>query len=484
MGSAIAITPATVIDGLGGAPRKNATVLMQGGVFIAVGETGSIEIPDDAVVVDARGQWLIPGLVNANVHLLDGIMMMGIGGIEYLSRYEGQFHSVIEEAAQVALRSGVTTVFDTWNALEPVLVARDRIDAGKAAGARVFCAGNIVGMGGPFSADFHPAARRCISTTFANRMDRLFEAGVGHQLSHLPPSEVRPIIRDYLQRGVDMLKVAVSDHLIMTVGWDRTYLTFSERVLRVIAEETRAAGVPLLTHTLGLEALQIAVDLDADVLIHATITGQKPIPSELIDAIGKKGLGCGMQTVTDAYQKHLESSGNPWAFYGGGQHARNERLLIEAGARILLGTDAGCTSQDVLADLPPGGVDGRPWTLGEDHFLWAEGIVEKGMRPMDVILACTSNVARAYGKIDRIGTIEAGKLADVVVLDADPLADVRNLRSISAVYKDGLEVDRGALPHRPLVTAPRRAMDAVEGVARRHRHAVKSSSDVASPVTA
>ncbi len=454
MGSTIAITSATVIDGLGGPPRHDATVLVRDGRFVAVGADRSIAIPEDATVVDGRDRWLLPGFVNGNVHLLDGIMMMGIGGIEYLSRYEGQFHSVIEEGAQIALRSGMTTVFDTWNALEPVLVARDRIDAGEVAGARIFCAGNIVGMGGPFSADFHPAARRCISTTFANRMDRLFEAGVGHQLSHLPPSEVRPIIRDYLRRGVDMLKVAVSDHLIMTVGWDRTYLTFSERVLRVIAEETRAAGVPLLTHTLGLEALQIAVDLDAEVLIHATLTGQQPIPTELADAIAKKGLGCGMQTVTEAYQTHLETCGDPWAFYGGGEHARNERLLIDAGARILLGTDAGCTAPDVLADLPPGGTDGRPWTLGEDHFLWAQGVVEKGMRPMDAILASTSNVARAYGKIDRIGTIEPGKLADLVVLDADPLADVRNLRRVAAVYKDGVLVDREALPNQPLVTAP------------------------------
>ncbi|MFN9968872.1 MAG: hypothetical protein ACK58T_03145, partial [Phycisphaerae bacterium] len=115
----------------------------------------------------------------------------------YLARFEGRLHEVIEEAAQIALKGGCTTVFDTWNALEPVLKARDRINAGAAPGARIFAAGNIVGMGGPFSADYSMQSRKYISQTFADRMDRLFDAGVGRRLSTLPPEQVRPIIRDY-----------------------------------------------------------------------------------------------------------------------------------------------------------------------------------------------------------------------------------------------------------------------------------------------
>ncbi|WP_163086758.1 hypothetical protein, partial [Acinetobacter baumannii] len=83
----------------------------------------------------------IPGIVNSNVHLIDGIMLMGTGGIEYLARFEGRFHEVIEEAAQIALKGGMTTVFDTWNALEPAKKARDRINAGTVKGARIYCAG-------------------------------------------------------------------------------------------------------------------------------------------------------------------------------------------------------------------------------------------------------------------------------------------------------------------------------------------------------
>ena len=450
----LAIVGATLIDGNGGAPVARATLVIEDSRFAAVGPSDKVQVPRDARVVDANGKWITPGFMNGNVHLLDGwSLMMGAGGIEYLARYEGRFVDVIEEAAQIALRDGTTTVFDTFNAIEPVLAARDRINAGKAEGARIFAAGNIVGMGGPFSADFHYAARKTISPTFANRLDAMFEAGVGHQLTVLPHQEVRARIRDYLKRGVDLLKIAVSDHGMMTFGPNRGYQSFSPRVLDVMFDEARAAGVPILTHTLNIESLNTAVEMSADVLIHATLTGQQRIDHDLVDAIVRKECWCEIQTVHAAYQQQLEGNHNPMAFYGGYTHALNERLLIEANAPILMGTDAGCPSHDVLADLPANEREDRPWTLGGDHFHWTQSIVEKGMTPLAAITAATINVARAYGKTKDLGSIERGKLADLVVLNADPIADIRNLRSINAVYKDGIEVERGRLPRVPLVTA-------------------------------
>jgi imidazolonepropionase-like amidohydrolase len=460
MSNPLAITGGTLIDGCGGSPARDATVVVQDGRFTAIGPRAAVPVPEGADTVDATGRWILPGLMNGNVHLLDGIMMLGNGGVEYLARFEGRLHKVVEEAAQVALRAGVTTVFDTWNALAPVLTARQRIDSGQAQGARIFCAGNIVGMGGPFSADFNLAARSVISPSFANRMNGLFEAGVGHQLSLLPPQEVRAVVRDYIARGVDMVKVAVSDHILTTVGLDRTYLTFSDRVLRAIVEEVRAAGLPLLTHTMSVEALNIAVDLDADVLVHATMTGQQPIPSDILDKILRKGLWSEVQPTTTAFQAHLDSVNHPWALYGGNEHWNNEVRMIKAEAPILLGTDAGCADPDVLSSMPESELFERPWTLGEDHFLWTQAMVEKGMSPMAAILANTSNVAKAYGKTGDYGTVEAGKVADLVLLDADPLSDIKNMRTVSAVFKDGRPVDLSTLPSDPQVTLSPRPGDA------------------------
>jgi len=448
-----AITGVTLIDGRGGPPVHPATVLVRGDRFVAAGPAAQVAIPEGAEVVDRTGSWLVPGFVNGNVHLLDAWMfMVGSGTIEYLARWEGRYVEVIEEAAQLVLRNGVTTVFDTYNAVEHVLGARDRINAGAAQGARIFAAGAIVGMGGPFSADFHFAGRQAASRAFVDRIDAQFEAGVGHQLSLLPRREVRARVRDYLGRGVDLLKIAVSDHIFMTVGLDRSYQTFTRPVLEAIVEEARSAGVPVLTHSLSVEALETSVDLEADVLIHANYTMGQPYPHELVDKIVTNSSWAELQTVHEQHRRALEESGSWAALLGGGAYADNERALVKADAKIIMGTDAGCPSRDHLADLTPAEREDRPWTIGGDHFHWTQSMVEKGMSPLHAISAATLNVARAYRKDDRLGSVEAGKLADFVLLDADPLTDIRNLRSITAVYKDGIAVDRAALPAQALVT--------------------------------
>lgn len=452
MTATIAITNGTLIDGTGSGPRLNGTILIENGRITSV---DAAEIPAGVQVIDAEGQWVLPGIVNGNIHLLDGIMMMGVGGVEYLARYEGNLTSVIEEAAQIALAAGQTTVFDTWNATGPVLASRDRIASGEVPGARIFAAGNIVGMGGPFSADFNLRARQVISTTFANRLDELFSTGVGAEdLSLLAAEDIRPIIRNYLARGVDMLKIAVSDHLLPTLGATRGYLTFSERALKVMLEEGRAAGVPTLAHITSVEALEISVELGFDVIIHSTMTGQVAIPQATIDKILEKGIYCGVQSVNAAYQSLLEQIQHPFTLYGGGVHIENEQRLIAAGASIMLGTDAGCTSHDVLTDQHGHGDLNRPWTLGTDHVAWGQALIEKGMSHLQVIESSTRIPAEAYGKSADIGTLEVGKFGDVLVLGSDPLDDITALLDVTTVVKAGEVVDRAALPLQPLASVP------------------------------
>ncbi|WP_407727709.1 amidohydrolase family protein (plasmid) [Rhodococcoides fascians] len=449
-----AVTNVHLIDGLGGLPQHNMTVIVDGERFSTIGPTAETSVPPGATVVDGRNRWMLPGYVNGNVHLLDAWMfMVGPGTIEYLARWEGRYVEVIEEAAQLALRNGVTTVFDTYNAIEPVLAARDRINAGTSLGARIFAAGTIVGMGGPFSADFHFAGRRAATQSFVNRIDAMFEAGVGHQLSLLPRHEIRPRIRDYLARGVDMLKIAVSDHIFMTVGLDRSYNTFTRPVLDIMVEEARSAGVPVLSHSLSVESLETSVELGVDVLIHANYTTGHSIPHHLVDKIVASNCYAELQTIHDEHLGGLTEVGSWAAQLGSEEFAYNERTLIGADAKILMGTDAGCPSMDHLADLSPLERQDRPWTLGGDHFHWTQSMVEKGMTPLQAITAATLNVARGYGKDALIGSVETGKLADFVLLDSDPLEDIRHLRAITDIYQAGRAIDRDNLPTQSLVTS-------------------------------
>ena len=110
---------------------------------------------------------------------------------------------------------------------------------------------------------------------------------------------------------------------------------------------------------------------------------------------------------------------------------------------------------DAMEQQKPEQLKDRSTTLGDGHFLWFKAMQENGIKPMDAILAATKNIAAAYHKLDELGTIEKGKLADLVVLDADPLDDLNNIRKISMVMKDGQVVDRGSLPLKKALTAPR-----------------------------
>ena len=120
----------------------------------------------------------------------------------------------------------------------------------------------------------------------------------------------------------------------------------------------------------------------------------------------------------------------------------------------MLATDAGVANPiktEVEADKDQFEVE-HPEMIGEAHFIWFRAMIEKGMTPMQCILSATRNNAAAYGKLDEIGTIESGKLADLVVLEKNPLTDIENTRSISMVIKNGQIVDRESLPLEPVLT--------------------------------
>ena len=104
-----AITGGTIIDGTGANPIRDGVIVIEGGRISAVGPRASVRVPAGARVIDAAGKHIIPGLMDANVHLILG------SAIEFIVRYEGRYEDLIEEAAQVSLKNGLTTVFDSWD---------------------------------------------------------------------------------------------------------------------------------------------------------------------------------------------------------------------------------------------------------------------------------------------------------------------------------------------------------------------------------
>lgn len=441
-----AITGATIIDATGRPPLPNGVVLIDNGRITAVGPASQVTVPPAARRIDARGKYLIPGLMDANLHLFLN------GDLETLIKYEDRYDEIVLEAAQIALKAGQTTAFDTWGPRAALIKARDRINAGHAPGARIYLAGNIIGFSGPLGPDFRGASAAHVSQAFARRTNDTWEQGTGRELLWLAPDSVRALIRTYTGLGVDFLKYGASGHIEMSL------ISFSERVQRAIVEEGHRAGLLVQTHTTSAESLDMAIEAGVDMITHGELSGPViPIPAETIRKLADRGIPVSVLPITTRRMEALikvmpDGVLTPFMRMG----RENLRAMIKAGVTLLASTDGGIENPVLRAEsktLEADTVDARV-KLGEGLFNALQGLEELGMAPMEVLKSATSNTARAYRRDGDIGTVEKGKIADLVILDADPLASARNYRRISAVIKDGVLVDRDALPTAPIISAP------------------------------
>ena len=185
-GPVTALVGGTVIDGNGGAPLADAIVLIAGGRVLSVGPRNRVPIPPDARQVDARGQWILPGLIDTNVHL----SLYGGQNDRYetLARYQPRQDDIVLEAAQIDLSYGITTVRDSYGALLPLTKVRDAIARGDTIGARILAAGNILGWSGPYSFSFSRVMGQL--TLFQEQMNDFIAQGGGEELMAMRPDEI------------------------------------------------------------------------------------------------------------------------------------------------------------------------------------------------------------------------------------------------------------------------------------------------------
>lgn len=183
---------------------------------------------------------------------------------------------------------------------------------------------------------------------------------------------------------------------------------------------------------------------------------------ETLSLMLERGYYCGTQWAPLSEEGRRRVTERDFSDSEPGSHGldnlENAVRLIEAGVPQLVSTDAGTIDPDVAADEHQwGGLGGHASLIGEAEFLNMRAMTERGMTPMQVIQAATLNIARAYRVDSGLGSLTAGKHADMVVLDADPLASAENMRSVSMVIKDGKIVDLAALPSPRVLTSPEAA---------------------------
>jgi imidazolonepropionase-like amidohydrolase len=403
-----------LIDGYGGPPLENAVVIIEGNTVRAVGSQSALKIPDGAKVIDTNGYTMMPGIMDMHVHL----MILGHGDYDHwFSTYASQWRDVVMPiSARELLTAGVTTARDLGAPLDDIIAVKKRIERGEIPGPRLF-------VSGPFLQHTSPP------------LEAKFRWAVNGA------DDARKKVDTIADAGADIIKMIDQDQ--MTFEEAKAVVDEAHKRGKTVAahahrsDEIRVglrAGVDCFEHT-GLatkpgyeeDVLQMIRDRNATLYWCPTMEGlflydyTLRFPERLDDQRLKRDLPPEMyKDVHDSIKdvSHLD-------YFRLTQRriptlANKFRQLRESGVTIIVGTDSGI-----------------PFNFHFDST-WRElkTMVELGMAPMDAIRAATYWPAQLL-KQPNLGTIAPGKLADIIVVDGDPLTDMTSLRNIVHVVKDG-----------------------------------------------
>jgi imidazolonepropionase-like amidohydrolase len=398
----IVIRSVRLVDGVAETARDHVDVTVDGDRIAAIGPSGSgTPPPEGAQVIDGAGRTLLPGLIDCHAHYpIDTTVDDGFA--QFRQDPDGLIALRSAGAARRALESGVTTARSAGSPGSFDYVLRDAIAAGHVPGPRLLAAGPAMTITGGHG---WPFGRECDSVTEFIR-------------------GVRSNVRD----GADVIK-AVASEAAMLSGWDQGAggAEMTEDELRATVQEAARLHRRVLAHAQGGEAVQRAARAGVASVEHAFLAEERDL--EVLAAHGTTLVPT--LSVTDVWRTIPGLTAASRARQGIIEplHRRSTETAIRLGIPIATGTDCGVrgvTSEMVAREI--------------------RLIHEHGASTMTAIKGATSIAARTLGLDDVIGTVEVGKHADLLLVEGDPLADLRCLEGVRAVIKGG-EVVR-------LVTAP------------------------------
>jgi imidazolonepropionase-like amidohydrolase len=409
----IVIQNGTLIDGSGNAPTKNEGLVIEGNRIRSTGQLpGDVKLEDrDSVeVIDASGQWIMPGLIDAHTHLSYGNPKVS-GESRGRGTIRPEFNTLrAARNVQKVLRSGVTSISVPGGTWFTDVAVRDAIKFGLMEGPRVHAAGRMIITYGSIE-DEEPS----------------WVGTPEHSIGVLANSVADMIteVRRQCKHGVNFIKMADSR--------SGEAQTISKEEISAVVGEAHRRNVRVAIHSRRSGSTRAAAEAGVDWIIHADLAteadldavaeaGVRIIPTatfvERVLDIGRKVGQEQIQINIDRMKRHMEGIVNVL------QRAR------ALGVKVLCGTDSG-------------NYDWMPY--GELHAKEPEIMVHYGgYTPMEAIVACTRENAFAVGLENDLGVLEAGKLADVIILKQDPVANIRVLQdrhNLAMVIKDGKIVD-------------------------------------------
>ncbi len=408
----IAIRNVTLIDGTGRAPVPAATVVIEGNRIKDAGAYA--QAPAGARVIDGRGKFLIPGLIDAHVHLRGGRGAAGANGERQGIR---ALHSY--------LYAGVTTIFDAGNQPDYIMGLRSKERAGAIVSPRIFATGGTVaspnGHGGPYNVEAWPADRK--------------------------------LLDQHLATNPDMAKIGQDEH-----GWGTRPLInqLPEDLLEKIIRYYHSKSVRIVIHVSNEHNAIEAIYAGADTLAHPII--QAPMSEQYVKMMSVKHVPTiSTLTIGDNYSRLAEQPEflDQPLYRDTLEPEERQRLKTEESAKQKENRWAAWmkvmtpVAQDNMKRLNAVGKDivaaGTDQSSGPALHRELELLVGAGISPADTIVIATRNAARALGKLEELGTVEPGKLADVVLLAADPTKDIDNAKLVDTVIKNGQVIDRSKL---------------------------------------
>ena len=398
----------TLIDGYGGKPISDGGVLIRDNQIRAAGRLADLPLPDEEILsLDAGGGVILPGLIDSHVHImLEGINIPKMMATPFSLRF---YESI--DRLKATINAGITSVRDAGGA---DLGVKTAVEKGLVTGPRLQISVTILSITGGHVDGWMPS-------------NLIFDVMPGYP--GMPTNicdgvdQVRQKVREVLRAGADVVKICATGGILSPTD-DPQFSQFSEEELAVFVQEAAYRnGVKVMAHAQGAEGIKNAVRAGVHSIEHGIFLDQEGI--ELMLERGTflvPTLLAGVAVMEDAASTgSMPEYGQRKAREVMDVYADNIGRAYKAGVKIAMGTDAGVFRH---------GINLRELGL----------MVDVGMSPMEAIVASTKTAAECLGWQDRVGVLEPGKLADLIIVAGDPLSDIRcleNQDNVQLVMKDG-----------------------------------------------
>ena len=385
------ILGATLIDGTGHDPISNAAIVIEGGRIRAVGARAAVNVPEGAKVIEADGMTLLPGLIDCHVHLA---MRAGMALADRVMTPPSLNLLYAVPNSRVTLEAGITTVRDAGGTPAGVRIAVER---GLFPGPRMLVAVSILSQTGGHADGYMPC---CVDLRIGNFSD------VPHSVVD-GVDEMRKKVREVLRAGADWIKLCTSGGVLSTGDdpqspqftveeIDAAVYEASTHFKRVMAHAQSTVGIKNALKA-GVTSIEHGIWLDDEAIGMMKAQGAYLVPTLVaprdVIAFAEANPAALPEVVVKKARAVVED------------HSASIRKAIEAGVKIAMGTDSG---------VGPHGRNARELGL----------MVEHGMTPMQSIVASTSEAAKLLRLDKDLGTLETGKLADLLLVDGDLLANI------------------------------------------------------------